>query len=294
MSIEKLHKCSIDCKFIRKCNVSVSTSPFPTCQMHNYDYNRAMTLEELDAYFRSILPIAELEKSDSSLNGLQVGGRGKDVRKVVFAVDACMQTFEAARKREADCIFVHHGLFWGSPLAVTGTHFERIKFLIENNTALYAVHLPLDMHPEYGNNAALAKMLRLEELREFGNYKGTAIGWKGIFPQPRDIDEVIELIGLSREDCLAVLPFGPEKIRTAAIISGGATHEIGQAIGAGVDLYITGEASHVMYHQALEAKINVIAGGHYNTEVWGVKLLAEKLTADTGIPAEFTDGPTGL
>lgn len=253
-----------------------------------------MTLEKLDTYFRSILPIADLEKGDSSLNGIQVGDKSAEVKRIAFAVDACMRTFEAAASRKADCIFVHHGLFWGRPLAITGTHYNRIRFLLERGMSLYAVHLPLDMHPEYGNNAALARKLGIIDIEEFGAYKGVTIGWKGLLPKAMNIDEVIAAIGLEREDCLAVLPFGPSAIEKTAIISGGATHELMQAVDAGVDLYLTGEASHVMYHQALEAGINVIAGGHYNTEVWGVSLLAEKCGIDTGCETEFIEGPTGL
>jgi dinuclear metal center YbgI/SA1388 family protein len=254
----------------------------------------AMTVEELDAYFRSILPIEDLEKSDSSLNGIQVGDKSREVEKIVFAVDACMRVFEAAQAAGGDCIVVHHGLFWGKPIPITDTHFSRVKYLIDHGTALYAVHLPLDMHPVFGNNAALARMLGLTGLEEFGRYKGFAIGLRGTLPEPMGMDEILRKIGLDRGDCLSILPFGPEKIASAAVISGGATHEIAQAVDAGVDLYLTGEASHVMYHQALEGKINIIAGGHYNTEIVGVKLLAEKCFADTGIQTEFIDAPTGL
>ena len=253
-----------------------------------------MTVEELDTYFRSILAIDDLAKTDSSLNGLQVGVKSHSVRKVAFAVDACMRTFEAAKSRGADCIVVHHGLFWGKPLPIVDTHFSRVKYLIDQEMALYAVHLPLDMHPEFGNNAALAEMLGMQELCDFGRYKGNTIGWKGMLPRPMSLDDILQAIGLAREDCLSVLPFGPAESSSAAIISGGATHEIAQAVDAGVDVYLTGEVSHVMYHQALEGNINLIAGGHYNTEIWGVKLLAEKCTADTGIETEFIDGPTGL
>lgn len=253
-----------------------------------------MTVEELDAYFKSILAIENLEKTDSSMNGIQVGEKPAAVEKIAFAVDACMQTFEAAHAVGADCLVVHHGLFWGKPLPISGTHYARVKYCIEKKMALYAVHLPLDMHPEFGNNAALAEMIGLEGLSEFGRHRGNAIGWKGTLPAPLSMDGVLKAIGLTREECLSILPFGPEKIASAAVISGGASHEIAEAVDEGVDLYLTGEASHVMYHQALEGRINLIAGGHYNTEIWGVKLLAEKCAADTGAQTVFIDGPTGL
>jgi len=253
-----------------------------------------MTLEKLDSYFRSILPISDLEKTDSSLNGIQVGDTAAEIKKIAFTVDACMRTFTTAGTLEADCIFVHHGLFWGKPLAITDTHYDRVRFLIKNELSLYAVHLPLDMHPEYGNNAGLAARLNLEEREEFGLYKNFYIGWKGRLPKPMLMNDVLNTLGLVQNDCLALLPFGPEEINTVAVISGGAALELEQAIQAKADLYITGEASHSMYHQALEAGINVIAGGHYNTETWGVKLLKEKCAADTEIETVFIDSPTGL
>jgi putative NIF3 family GTP cyclohydrolase 1 type 2 len=101
-------------------------------------------------------------------------------------------------------------------------------------------------------------------------------------------------VEIPRENALSILPFGPEKINRVGIISGGATRELAQALDAELDLYITGEVSHEMYHQALEGRINVIAGGHYNTEVWGVKNLSEKCAGDTGLETEFIDNPTGL
>jgi dinuclear metal center YbgI/SA1388 family protein len=257
-------------------------------------YNRAMTLQELDRYFRSLLKIEELEKSDSSMNGIQVGLREQTVDKVSFAVDACMQTFVFAEEWGADLLFVHHGLFWGKPLSVTDTHYRRLSFLLSRGLSIYACHLPLDMHEEFGNNAALAQKLGIEELKEFGVYHGIPIGWQGILPRQLTLDQILDKIGLTRESALCLLPFGPERISSVGIVAGGAAHEIEQALQEKLDLYITGEASHVMYHAALEGKMNVIAGGHYNTEIWGVKLLAEKCARETGVVTQFIDNPTGL
>ncbi len=253
-----------------------------------------MTLSQLDAYFRSVLKIDECEKGDSSLNGIQVGSRSQNVGKVAFAVDACLQSFYAAREFGADTLFVHHGLFWGKPVALTDTLYERIAFLTTANISLYAAHLPLDMHEEVGNNAAIAHKLGLSQLEPFGAYRGLSIGWKGVLPKPLELEEVLAELELTREDCLSILPFGKKKILKAGIIAGGAPHEIDQAIEQQLDLYITGDASHIMYHQALEGAVNVICGGHYNTEVWGCRLMAEKCAAETGLATEFLSSPTGL
>ena len=253
-----------------------------------------MDLLGIDAYFRELLPIAEFASVDSSLNGVQVACSAKPIQKMAFAVDACMASFERAQRLGADVLFVHHGVFWGAPTAVTGSHYERLKYLIQNDIALYAAHLPLDAHPVYGNNAGLARALGLIDVEPFGSYRGTKIGLKGKLPEPLRIEGVLRALGIDRESCTAVLPFGPEETRTVGIVSGGAAGSVSEAIGQGLDLYLTGDALHQVYHLCLEEGINLICGGHYQTEVWGARLVAQKLTADTGIETFFVDVPTGL
>jgi len=253
-----------------------------------------MQLADLDRYFRELLRLAEVDSIDSSLNGMQVECSDREVATVAFAVDACMASFERAAEARADLLFVHHGLFWGRPLALTRGHYRRVKFLVERDMALYAAHLPLDLHPELGNNAGMAAALRLESIEPFGAYRGVKIGFKGCLQDPVDIDGVLRMIGIDRRSCVALLPFGPQAIRTVGIVSGGAPHEVAQAIEEGLDLYITGEASHTVYHACLEEKINLICGGHYQTEVWGLRLLADRLARDAGLRTLFVDVPTGL
>jgi dinuclear metal center YbgI/SA1388 family protein len=253
-----------------------------------------MQLTDFDRYFRDLLPISDLETADSSYNGLQVARENDSIEKTAFAVDACMETFQRAADWGADMLFVHHGLFWGTVQPVTGIHFRRIQFLLDNQIGLYAVHLPLDMHPDYGNNAGIAQKLGLRETSPFGLYKGWEIGIRGTLPKPADIDGILATMGMVREDCLGILPFGPEQIASVGVISGGATREVEQALRADLDLYITGEISHQIYHQCQEGGINLIAGGHYRTEIWGVSLLAEKTAQDTEMETLFLDIPTGL
>ena len=253
-----------------------------------------MRIKELDAYFRSHLDIEAMESSDASLNGLQVGVAEQEVEKAAFAVDASMETFRRASEWGAELLFVHHGLYWGKPLAVTGGHYRRLKHLLDNGLALYAVHLPLDLQPVFGNNAGLADALELQEREPFGELGGWQIGFKGRLPQPQSLDRVLAALELDRSSALGVMPFGPERIETVGVISGGADKELDQAIAAGLDLFITGEISHQTYHYAAEAGIHLVGGGHYHTETYGPKLLAEKCAADTGIETTFVDVPTGL
>jgi dinuclear metal center YbgI/SA1388 family protein len=253
-----------------------------------------MTLTELDTLLSSTLNHAAWSARDKSLNGLQVGRTKTEISRVAFAVDACLQSFERAAAAGADVLVVHHGLFWGSPLAVTGDHRRRLQFLFDHDIALWASHLPLDAHPELGNNAGMAKALGLAEVLPFGEYRGATIGFRGTLPVPTTLDRLCEVLFHGRENVLQVLPFGKNEVRTVGLVSGGAAHDVHEAIALGLDLFITGDADHTIHHTALEAGINVISGGHYATETWGVRQLAAYLQKQTGVPAVFLDLPTGL
>ncbi|MDR2447950.1 MAG: Nif3-like dinuclear metal center hexameric protein [Treponema sp.] len=251
-----------------------------------------MITKTLDAFFKDTLDIEAIE--DVSLNGLQVDNDGSDIKKIAFAADACMETFQRAAAAGVGMLFVHHGLFWGKPLALTGSHRARIKFLLDKNIALYAVHLPLDKHPQYGNNAALARKLGVVNPEPFGAYHGHKIGWKGRLETPLSIEEVISRISFMGRDPLSVLRFGAKRVLHVAVVSGGAPEFVSEAAAEGIDLFITGDASHTWYHFALESRINVIAGGHYSTEVWGVRAVMELCAGKLDMDVEFIDVPTGL
>jgi dinuclear metal center YbgI/SA1388 family protein len=253
-----------------------------------------MKLTELDAWFRSFLDMEEFRRADPSSNGVQVENSGADIQKVAFAVDACQETIERAAAAGAGMLFVHHGLFWGHPLTVTGSHYRRIASLLRHDMALYACHLPLDANNPYGNNFGLGEQIGLTSLEPFGEWRHAVIGVKGQFIQSVTIDEVIRRLFPDGTKPLTVLPFGPAAVKTAGIISGGGGDEAEQAIEQRLDLYITGEISHEVYHMALENGITVIAGGHYRTETIGVRRIAEKLSGETGIETLFIDLPTGM
>ena len=248
----------------------------------------------MDSFFKSFLEIDAFAGIDTSLNGIQVDNDGGEIGKIAFGVDASMETFERAAAGGAGMLFVHHGLFWGTQFRLTGNYRQRIKFLLDHNMCLYAVHLPLDQHPQMGNNAVLAELLGLENKEPFCEYHGRKIGYKGIFPQPMTIDQAVRKIAFGDRPPLGVYPFGKKENVSCAVVSGGAAKEARQAIDEGVDLYVTGEMSHQVYHDCLEGKLNMIAGGHYSTEVWGVRAVMRHCAEELHIDTEFIDVPTGL
>ncbi len=253
-----------------------------------------MNIKEFDSWAKEILNFDETSRVDSSLNGLQVGQGNREIKKIAFAVDASLESFRRAVQLNADMLFVHHGLFWGREIPVCGAHYKRMEVLIKNDLALYAAHLPLDMHGEFGNNAGLSSILGLENIESFGAYKGVKIGFKGVLNKALTREEILEKVFGGWDNSIKMLPFGKDKIESVALISGDAPFELTQAIEDGIDLYLTGESSHVLYHTALEAGINVIFGGHYATEIYGVKLLAKKVAEELSLETVFIDIPTGL
>ena len=253
-----------------------------------------MTLNQVTNWLTKYLCHEAWSGKDLSLNGLQVACQKPQISRVAFAVDACLQTFQKAAVDGADLLVVHHGLFWGQPLAVTAGHYKRMKALLDADLALFASHLPLDAHPICGNNAVIAQVLGLEDLIPFGTYHGVNIGYAGRLETPLTLDRICEILLGGREQALQILPFGKQKVTTVGIVSGGAPSEVREAIEQGLDLYLTGDADHTIYHEALEAGINVISGGHYATETWGVRRLAEVMASETGLSTVFLDSPTGL
>jgi len=231
---------------------------------------------------------------DNSMNGIQVDNDGSEIKKIAFGVDASLETFERTAAAGASLLFVHHGLFWGTPLPLTGNHRRRLQFLLDHNICLYAAHLPLDQHPQLGNNASLAALLGLENIEPFGGYHGKKIGYKGTFPAPVTVDQAAQKITFAGRPPLGIYPFGKKENASCAVMSGGAAGESRQAIDEGIDLYVTGEMLHMVYHECLEGKLNLVAGGHYSTEVWGLRSLMSRCAEELHIDAEFIDVPTGL
>lgn len=260
-----------------------------------------VTAAALAAALDRFLRVSEIH--DKALNGLQVDGPDP-VARVALATDAALATIEAARAGGAQLLIVHHGLFWGErPAPITGALWRRIAALVGARLALYAAHLPLDAHPEVGNNAVLARRLGLRDVRPFGVWPGLppapdggpgALGFGGALPEPLDRDALrtwcAERLGAS----VALLPFGPERVSSLAVVSGDAADLAPDAAREGYGAYLTGETSHTAYHPALEAGVNLLCAGHYATETWGVRALGEHVERAHGLETFFCDAPTGL
>ena len=251
-----------------------------------------MKRDELIPYLDDYLRVKEIE--DTSQNGLQVEGP-EEVTKVAFAVDGCQAAFEQAVATGAQLLIVHHGLFWDKPLRLVGPLFQRVKMLIEGDCGLYAAHLPLDIHPEVGNNAELARLLGLKEPRAFGEHHGHKIGIGGVLDPPTPLDVLVErLARATGQSPVRVLAHGPEKASQVGCISGGAASLMDQVADTGFDTFVTGETSHAFFHQAAEWGLNVLYGGHYATETLGVKALARHLGKKFDLETTFLDIPTGM
>ena len=253
-----------------------------------------MDIHTLTNHLYEYLQCHMCDTADSAINGLQVGRRNPEIRRVACAVDTTEESIQRAAEWGGDMLLVHHGIFWGAPAAIVGSHYRRVRALLDNEVALMAFHLPLDRHATLGNNIGMARALALTDIQPFGSYRGIEIGYRGTCPRARTTEEVAETLFGSPSNTLRILNFGKKHIHSVGILSGGGVPQISQAVAAGLDLYITGDASHTIYHYALEEQINVIFGGHYLTEVWGVQSMTTYLREALNLESIFIDLPTAL
>jgi len=227
-------------------------------------------------------------------NGLQVEGK-KEISKVITGVSACMELFTAARDMGADAIVVHHGILWDSgDKAIRGSMRERVKFLLDHDISLLAYHLPLDRHPEVGNNVQIAKALGLVDLKPFGEYNGKSIGRSGQLAEAVSIEQFMDLVRSTINGAARCHAFGPVEARHVAICSGGCQQLFHQAIKDGADVFITGEDSEWIYHLAREENIHYVAAGHHASERFGPMALGEWIGENMDVEVEFVDIPNPL
>jgi len=211
---------------------------------------------------------------------------------VVSGVSASVALFEAAAGAGADLVIAHHGIFWeNESRVVRGGMKRRLELLLENGITLAGYHLCLDAHPELGNNALAARGLRLENVRSWAEHRGKDLGFRGEWGAGKPVAEVVRLVNeLYGSDSLCFL-YGPETVRTVGIVSGGAQSDLRVALEAGLDMFITGEASEFVMNTAREGGIHFLAGGHYRTEVLGIRALGDHLQERFGIEHQFIDVP---
>lgn len=259
--------------------------------MEAAEERRVVPLPEICAYLDGYLRVGEVPDYPNAHNGLQVLGAA-GVHQVAVAVDAVQATIDAAVDRGADLLIVHHGLFWDGNPRLTDRRYRRIKRLLDADVAVYSAHLPLDVHPEVGNNALLARAIGIEIDGSCGEYRGHPIGVVGRLRLRREalIARLDELLG----EPVRCVAGGPERTERVAVVTGGAASEIAAARAAGADTFITGEGAHHNYFDAEEGGINLLLGGHYATETWGVRALGAHLEEHFGLPWSFIEHPTGL
>jgi dinuclear metal center YbgI/SA1388 family protein len=243
--------------------------------------------EFLDAYLR----IGEVADFPNSLNGLQLENDGR-VTRIGAAVDASEATLRQAVENQSDFLLVHHGLFWEGLSRIVGPQYRRLHLAVKNNVAVYSAHLPLDLHPVLGNNALLARAIGLDSLEPFFFELGQSLGFAATVDLRRA--ELIQRLEAALGRAVWVCGAGPERVRRVGVVTGGAGRSVAKAASEGVDTFITGEGPHSSFSLAEELRINLIYGGHYATETFGVRALAKRLSEHFGIPWLFLDHPSGL
>ncbi len=249
------------------------------------------TLSKIRAYLDQFLKIDAVTDWPNAMNGLQLENSGP-VRKIGAAVDAAEFTIGEAARRKSDLLLVHHGLYWGGLQPVTGATYRKMKVAIESGLAIYSAHLPLDVHPLVGNNILLCRALGLRKVEPFLFEKGQYIGWKADAALSRA--ELVRRTEKAVGGPVKLCPGGPDRVARIGVVTGGAGGEVAQAAREGVDTFITGEGPHHSFILAEELGVNVLYAGHYATETFGVKALAERLARRFKVPWEFIDHPTGL
>ncbi len=249
------------------------------------------SLDSVVSWIDAYLKIRELPDHDGAVNGLQVENGGS-ITRVLAAVDASIDSIAAAGRQRGTLLLVHHGLFWGDERSVTGRRYRRLKTALDGDVAVYSAHLPLDAHPEVGNNILLAQLLGLAVSGPFGRYKDLDVGLHGVLEKDRSAltRELSHLLGHPAR----LIPGGPEWTKRVAIITGGAGSSVTEASARGCDTFITGEGAHHTWFDAMEGGVNLIYAGHWATETLGVKALAERVGNTFEIPWEFFAQPTGL
>jgi dinuclear metal center YbgI/SA1388 family protein len=251
----------------------------------------SVSLDTLVRHCQRLLQPQRFNDWDGAANGLQVQNSGR-VTRIAATVDASLATLQRAAALRANLLLVHHGLFWTPAHPWTDTRYRQIRILLEADLAVYSAHLPLDAHPTLGNNAGLCRALGFRRLAPFFNHRGSSIGFQ---TRTRlDRDALVQRLERVVHQPVKLLPGGPAVCRRIGLVTGGAGAELQLAAREGVDTFITGEGPHWTFAAAEETGLNVLYGGHYATETFGVKALAAQLAQRFRLPWTFIDHPSGL
>jgi dinuclear metal center YbgI/SA1388 family protein len=246
-----------------------------------------VSLKELELELKQVLRPEQFK--DYCPNGLQVEGK-KEISKLVTGVTACQELITAAVEAGADALLVHHGYFWrGEDQSISGIKKTRIEALLKHDLSLFAYHLPLDVHREFGNNVQLAKVLGIEIDGELGKQNNHPIGLVGTISEDTNFESLKSLIADKLDRLPLAIEGNSRPIRSIAWCTGAAQNYIELAVAAGVDAYITGEVSEPTVHIARESGIHFFSAGHHATERYGVQAIGGYLASKFGIDHQFID-----
>ncbi len=249
-------------------------------------------LEQIVSYLDAELDVANTPDYPQAYNGLQLQNSGR-VDRVYAAVDASLPVIsKISEGLPHSLLLVHHGLFWQGVQPLVGAVYEKSKKAFNAELAIYSSHIPLDIHPKWGNNVQLAERLGLENQSAFFDWKGIQLGIKGDLNC--SLHELLERLERSTHGKIQSICSDFEDLGKIGIITGGAGSELAEMHQQGVKTFITGEAPHWAAVQAQELGVNLLCAGHYATETFGVKVLGEALAAELQVDFEMIEAPTGF
>lgn len=250
-----------------------------------------MKREELVRYLDNYLQIKAIK--DYGPQGLQVETANEHIERIALAVDVAPEILHTAVAWQADLLLVHHGIFWRDVERIAGPLGQRVRLMMQHGLNLYAAHLPLDAHPEVGNNAVLAKMFGLQNVTWWFDPMGTNLAVQGVV-EPLPLETFVGRVNDQLQTEAQVLAHGPSRVHRVGILSGAGAGEVGRAKELGIDTFLTGETSHAHFYAASDYGLNVIFAGHYATETVGVQALGAHLAENFGVEAKFFDFPTRM
>lgn len=250
-----------------------------------------MNRHELVSYLDDYLQIGEIK--DYGPQGLQVETANEQIERIALAVDVAPEIIDTAVAWQADMLLVHHGILWRTVERIAGPLGQRVRRMMHHGLNLYAAHLPLDAHPEVGNNAILAQRFGLQHIEWWFAPMGTNLAVRGVV-EPLPLETFVSHVNEQLQTEAWVLPYGPSRVHRVGILSGAGAGEVGLAKELGIDTFLTGETSHAQFYAASDYGLNVIFAGHYATETVGVQALGAHLAEKFGVEVQFFDFPTRM